>query len=193
MAVGLKKLVGLSKLREVRLSHGLSQGELHERSGVAVSTIHALETGERGAHKSTAEKLARALETPLAALTGKAREDSVDSIGSGNRIPRSSSAGRGVIGFLLARDVAQEAAVAEAQRESAATGQPVEQVLADCERVYERVYASVLVRSEMSLQEQLERVRSHAHEPIGGPGALRYRSGNDVSGQLRKDRHARDY
>jgi len=51
----------LSRLREHRKRRGLTQIELAKISGVGRATIAGLEAGNRGAYKSTVEKLARAL------------------------------------------------------------------------------------------------------------------------------------
>ena len=51
----------LSRLREHRTRRGLTQVELAKISGVGRATIAGLEAGNRGAYKSTVEKLAKAL------------------------------------------------------------------------------------------------------------------------------------
>ena len=51
----------LSKLKQHRNRRGLTQIELAKISGVGRATIAGLEAGNRGAYKSTVEKLAKAL------------------------------------------------------------------------------------------------------------------------------------
>jgi transcriptional regulator with XRE-family HTH domain len=51
----------LSRLKEHRNRRGLTQIELAKISGVGRATIAGLEAGNRGAYKSTVEKLAKAL------------------------------------------------------------------------------------------------------------------------------------
>ncbi len=52
-----------ARIKELRDRRTLSQRELAERSGVAHTTIHALETGKRGsAWPRTVRKLAEALD-----------------------------------------------------------------------------------------------------------------------------------
>jgi transcriptional regulator with XRE-family HTH domain len=51
----------LPRLREWRERRGLTQAELSQRSGTNPTTISRIEGGKRGAHPSTARKLAEAL------------------------------------------------------------------------------------------------------------------------------------
>lgn len=57
------------RLREVREGLGVTQVELHERSGVSRTTISSIENGKRG-NASTVRKLAKALEVPVTEITG---------------------------------------------------------------------------------------------------------------------------
>lgn len=167
MAVGLKKLVELPNLRARREAAGLSMRELHELSGVGVSTIHALEKSERGAHRSTAARLARALGTTVGVLAGTEREASVEGIGSEG--PAGMSFGRSGLGFVVARHLADELARAAAEREAKETGRTLAEVLEEYEREYEAGFAPVLASSSLSATEAVERVRSQAYAPVGLP------------------------
>ncbi len=61
------------RLKELREERSLSQRELGERSGVAFTTIHALEVGKRSAAwPRTIRKLAEALGVPPSELQRQA-------------------------------------------------------------------------------------------------------------------------
>jgi ribosome-binding protein aMBF1 (putative translation factor) len=70
--VGMARKAGkgffATRLREVRLGAGLSQGVLAKRSGVAVSTVRQFEYGLREPAYGTLVKLARGLGVSLAAF-----------------------------------------------------------------------------------------------------------------------------
>lgn len=55
----------MNALRKLRVLAGLSQPELHQRSGVAQNTISELERGARTARPATLRKLAEALEVEV--------------------------------------------------------------------------------------------------------------------------------
>ncbi len=67
----MKRTSHLSRLRERRKRRGLTQIELAKISGVGRATIAGLEAGNRGAYKSTVEKLARALKVKPHELRGE--------------------------------------------------------------------------------------------------------------------------
>jgi transcriptional regulator with XRE-family HTH domain len=59
------------RLRTLRRARALTQRDLHEKSGVAVSTIVAIERGEAEPQIQTIRKLARALDvTPERLMVG---------------------------------------------------------------------------------------------------------------------------
>ena len=60
----------LPRLREVRESHGWSQGALAEKAGVSRDSISNYETGQREAWPSTAKRLADALDVEITDLRG---------------------------------------------------------------------------------------------------------------------------
>lgn len=57
-----------ASLKRLRTGQGWTLKELARRSGVAYASISAIEGGDRGARMSTADALARALGTTLAAM-----------------------------------------------------------------------------------------------------------------------------
>jgi transcriptional regulator with XRE-family HTH domain len=59
------------RLRDVRLSAGLTQLELGELAGISVRTIGRLEHGEREMRASTAKRLTRSLDVMLEELLDK--------------------------------------------------------------------------------------------------------------------------
>jgi transcriptional regulator with XRE-family HTH domain len=59
----------LHGLRRARISKGLSQQELSEKSGVHRDTIHKLESGQRPARPATIKRLANALAVKTEELT----------------------------------------------------------------------------------------------------------------------------
>ncbi len=59
-------------LRALREEAGVSQDELHRRSGVAQSHIAACETGRRSPGYDTISRLAAALGIPLSAIVSRA-------------------------------------------------------------------------------------------------------------------------
>jgi transcriptional regulator with XRE-family HTH domain len=60
------------KLREARLDAGLSQEDLHRRTGVSRDTISKMETGDRpNPHPRTLRKLAQALGVSVADIRRK--------------------------------------------------------------------------------------------------------------------------
>ncbi len=67
----MKRTSRLSRLRVHRNRRGLTQIELAKISGVGRATIAGLEAGNRGAYKSTVEKLARALKVKPHELRGE--------------------------------------------------------------------------------------------------------------------------
>jgi transcriptional regulator with XRE-family HTH domain len=66
----LQRTSHLDRLKEHRNRRGLTQIELAKISGVGRATIVGLEAGNRGAYKSTVEKLAKALKVKPRALGG---------------------------------------------------------------------------------------------------------------------------
>lgn len=60
----------LTRLREVRESRFLTQGELAERSGVSRQTINRIEQGDIEPRFRTIRQLARALDVEPAELVG---------------------------------------------------------------------------------------------------------------------------
>jgi transcriptional regulator with XRE-family HTH domain len=60
----------LARLRHIRESKFLSQTELAERAGVAVTTVSRIESGKEEARYATTRKLAAALEVEPAQLVG---------------------------------------------------------------------------------------------------------------------------
>ena len=65
----------LERLRQMRESHFLTQGELAERSGVSRQTINRLEQGEIEARMKTMRELAAALGVRPGALIGPILDD----------------------------------------------------------------------------------------------------------------------
>jgi transcriptional regulator with XRE-family HTH domain len=63
----------LHGLRRVRISKGLSQEDLSEKSGVHRDTIHKLEVGQRPARPATIRRLANALSVSTEKLTEEGR------------------------------------------------------------------------------------------------------------------------
>ena len=61
----------LTKLREIRESHFLTQGELAERSGVSRQTINRIEQGEIEPRFRTIRQLAEALGVEPRELVGE--------------------------------------------------------------------------------------------------------------------------
>jgi DNA-binding XRE family transcriptional regulator len=68
---GHNRSVLLPGLRHARQRSGLTQRELGTHAGVSKGTITELEVGRRGAYPQTARRLAKALETEVAALVGE--------------------------------------------------------------------------------------------------------------------------
>lgn len=60
-----QEMIPKNRLREVRLSQALSQGELAERAGVSRQTVGGIETGQYGPSLAVALRLARVLGKPL--------------------------------------------------------------------------------------------------------------------------------
>ena len=68
----------LPSLRSARISKGLSQEQLSEKSGVHRDTIHKLETGQRPARPATIKKLADTLGVETEELTKDSKEETME-------------------------------------------------------------------------------------------------------------------
>lgn len=202
---GTKKLVEMPVLRELRKRLGFTQRELRERTGVGMSTINALENGKRGVHESTAEKLARGLGVPVEVLTGE-KGFPIETAGfrleanpvggalpAPNRIGgRSTGAG---VGFVAARELADQAARAEARLQAEAEGRTILEVLLEYESEYRRGIGSVLSWSAASLETALARAEGSPYAPVGIPFIEKERlaGASPVSAALEGDKRHRDY
>ena len=62
------------RLRELRLSKGLTQESLAQKAGIHKSTVYRIEDGKTQPSPTTMTKLSRALETTPERLTAELRE-----------------------------------------------------------------------------------------------------------------------
>ncbi len=170
-AAGRGKGILLPGLRGAREEAGRTIRELEAESGVARSTIHALEKGERGAQGRTIKALAQALGVSARRLT-TGRED--------ERASREGAA------TLLALAV---------DRLADATGHGQAETLEGLRRDYEREHGSVLTVAGLPLEEALSRVKDASREPVGVPAgeAEEFPPGEGVSDLLLTDKRRRDY
>lgn len=178
-----KKLIPLPNLRRVREDTGLSMRTLHEISGASISTIHGLETSGRGAHRSTARKLAEALNVGVSVLAGRevdmgetrvprlvasgpprdtAREGKIRTR-SGGSVPYRSGLDEVLVHLESAHRAARKVAEAEGRSE--------EEVLAEVERHRRSLERAALLRGRMRpLSEALESARAgELTKPEGTP------------------------